>query len=227
MPNNYYQMMEEMIALKEAGKFNARYIDEIVATISETTDKFGDMDIERQRQERENMTHEFHEKLGIYAIPAWAWLKPFAEQLKDKKVLEFGAGTGLTTVALHRLGVDIDAVDSRPKEWWHIPCLLEDIIICDGLKFIEEHGDEYDVLFIAWPYMNDVCRQACKAFMANGETKEIFYLGEPQLWENSCGCTANMEFFAEFEIEEVKEAQYRPLWGLYDNLFRAYPKRGA
>ncbi len=222
MPKTYKEMLNALLDMKESGRFNKEHVDEILDTIADGVD-YGVDNEEDVLMAKIAMVGRFHEGLGIYAIPSWKWLRPFAKMLEGKKVLEFGAGTGILTAAMRRLGVNIDAVDSQKKAWRHIPCLLEDIKVCDGLEYLKAHEKDYDVLFLAWPYMDDTCRLACKAF---GEKKEIYYFGEDQLWEDMCGCTANMAFFSEFDLEMV-DVEYNPLWDLRDFLYRVFPKRGA
>ena len=202
-PKTIRDMMFKLLKLKMQHKYNNRHIYEILDNIS-LTSKMGTEDIEQLI----NMMSRFHWELSLFAIPTWEWINNFAKLLKNKKVLEFGAGTGIITAMLREKGIKIRAIDNNNRE---LPRLIDNMIIDEGVKYIKEHKNEYDVLFFAWPEMNDTCVKACNIFLKND--KQIYYLGE-----HEGGCTANDRFFEKFNLEEVKVG-YTPLFGLHDFLY--------
>lgn len=207
---SFSEMAAKLQILRTDGKYNALHLDEILDAVSLTA---GD-ELPASSLSRFQLMQEFH-RLGLFAVPCWDWVGKFAQLVKGKRVLDFGAGTGILTAMLRRLDVESVAVDI---DEWKMPRLIDDLILTDGLEYLSEHKRMFDVLFIGWPPMNGICKKACDIFFDEG--KEIFYFGE-----NRDGCTADVSFFDTYCLEQI-DVGYRPLFGLYDQMFRVCGKKG-
>lgn len=207
-PKTIKEMLYALHNLKKKNQYNCKYIDKIFDNIS-TTSNLGESNIE----EMAHMIFNFHDHLDLFAIPTWEWVINFSKLLENKKVLEFGAGTGIISAMLKKLNIDIRAIDNYNR---HLNILFDEIEITDGIEYLKEHKDEYDVLFFAWPEMNDTCINACDIFL--DENKKIYYLGE-----EAGGCTADDIFFNKYDLKFIN-VHYTSLFGLHDNLFEIIKK---
>ena len=203
-------MATKLQILQTEGRYNAQYIDEILDAVSLTADD----ELPMPSLLRFQLMQKLH-CLGLFAVPCWDWVEKFAQLVKGKRVLDFGAGTGIITAMLRRLGVASVAVDI---DEWKMPRLIDDLIVADGLEYLSIYKGMFDVLFVGWPPMNETCKMACDLFFDEG--KEIFYLGEDRN-----GCTADRSFFDAYSLEQI-DVGYRPLFGVYDQMFRVCWKRG-
>lgn len=168
--------------------------------------------------------HHYTMDNGIYCKPTWEWIRPMAEHLKDKKVLDVMAGNGLVSLCLKHCGVDIDACDrakGADNTYSRFRCF--DYPIIPGEDFIVEQaklGTVYDTLLLIWPpYNGDGSdKTICDNFLNTNPNGEIIYIGE-----NAGGCTGSDEFFDNYSLEPLQELDkyYIPDLAIYDGIYRA------
>lgn len=108
-------------------------------------------------------------------------------EISGKKVLEIGAGTGLLSRYLNKVGIDITAVDrcdgNYSPAWYKTP-IEEPWFIKGDIEDIDV--TEYDVLISVWAPMSDMLLRVLEK-MKPGQV--IFVEGEYN------GCTANEDTF--------------------------------
>ena len=202
-PKTIMDMLDRLLKMKSAGQYHSGHIHQILDNVS-LTSEMGTENVDQLV----NMMPRFHWGLGMFAIPTWEWVGNFSVLLKNKRVLDFGAGVGIITAMLKDKGVEVRAIDNNNRE---LPKLIDTMIIDEGVKYVREHKDEYDVLFLAWPEMNETCLDVCNIFC--GEGKKVYYLGEGE-----GGCTASDKFFETFDLKYL-DIGYAPLFGLHDFVY--------
>ena len=162
---------------------------------------------------------------GIYCKPYWDWIEPLADYLRDKKVLDVMAGSGLISMCLKYLGIDIDACDratGEDNEYVNYRCW--DFPIISGEKYIEEQAKKdiiYDTILMIWPEFNGdgTDKKICDVFLNSNPNGEIIFIGEDDMG----GCTGSKALFEAYKFEEIVELDkyYIPDWGYHDGIFRA------
>ena len=168
--------------------------------------------------------HHYTMNNGFYCKPTWEWIRPMAEHLKGKKVLDVMAGNGLVSLCLKHCGVDIDACDrdkGTKNNYSRFTCF--DYPISPGEDFIVEqakHAIVYDTVLLIWPpYIGDGSDKViCDNFLKSNPDGEIIFIGE-----NVGGCTGSDEFFENYHLEPLQgvDEYYIPDWGIYDGIYRA------
>lgn len=143
-----------------------------------------------------------------FAIVTEKWIKPLAEFLKGKKVVELFAGLGTITKALKDRGIDAIATDTN--EWAKLGhaftidrtwCDIEEL---DAVQAIEKYKDA-DYFIISWcPYESKASYKALLKMREVNPNARLIHIGE-----SYGGCTDNDLFFenAEYEVDnkEFKE----------------------
>ena len=201
-------MIHRLIKINNQGRFNKNNLKEILNNVALTSD-IGTTDSSMHFQISDMM--DMHSQLNIFAIPTYEWLEQLSYYIKNKRVLEIGAGTGIISAILRTFNIDITPIDNFARA---INPLI-DVVYADGIEYIERHQNEYDVLLGCWPEMDNTFKAACDAF---GE-KEIYYVGE---WEG--GCTADDEFFIDYDCINVPGINYPQFFGMHDDVFRVVKK---
>ncbi len=137
------------------------------------------------------------EELCMYALVDKKWTKKLAEELGRRGItqcLEVCAGRGWLSKALAEQGVGVISTDIDPDN----PVFEVEKI---GAKHaIRKYKDKVDALIIAWP----TAKPAGIAINAWKLGKPVIYIGE-----GAQGCTADIDFFQHFKIEDFLET---PRW---------------
>ena len=148
----------------------------------------------------------------FFVKPYWKWIKKLSKRLENKYTVEICAGTGMLTLALESLGIDIKAVDNNKRK---LPQITE--IIFDDAEHHLQYN-KYDVMICCWPEMDNSFYKSCNNFLEKNPEGEIIYCGE---WEG--GCTANDKFFENYNLVDL-DIGYTSCFGLHDNFFLVYKK---
>jgi hypothetical protein len=162
---------------------------------------------------------EYYNSLGMYGFVSHRWVKPFAEWIGNRKVLEVMAGAGHLSYALKQYGVDVIATDNNSwaneRGWEPVTEVME----ADSVEAINLWGDKIDILLMSWPYMDDTAYRTIKQLNEVNPNALIVYIGE-----GNGGCTASEEFFDHFnQINDDKkfniaEALFQRWPGIHDYL---------
>lgn len=158
-----------------------------------------------------------HEK-GMYAYVSWRWINPLAEWIANRKCLEIMAGAGWLTYALKQKGINIIATDDFS---WHSCNQWENVTEIEQLtanQAIWKYGKQIDIVIMAWPYVDEHAYQALRLLNYLNHNALMVYIGE-----KSGGCTADDNFFANFEeIEdpgfEAVASKYQRFVCIRDNM---------
>lgn len=129
---------------------------------------------------------------GMWALVTWKWLRPFAEWINGRKVLEVMSGRGWISKGLRELGVDVIATDNFSSHMhWNGKGTVTDVEEIDSLLAVEKYGKNIDILLMAWaPYNDPIAYNVAKKLYEVNPDTIIVFIGES--WG---GCTANDEFF--------------------------------
>lgn len=140
------------------------------------------------------------------------WINPLRKYLKNKKVLEIGAGTGALSKVLGVQRVT-DNNSWIPKINWEPWIEIEDI---DAISAISKYGKDIDVILFSWPIERDPLSIDClRKMRVVNPSCLMLYIGE---WID--GCTACKEFFE--EAQEVFSEEISRI----DTIYRNYRWRG-
>jgi hypothetical protein len=163
------------------------------------------------------------EKIGFTLISN-DWIIPLSKWIGDKRCIEVMAGCGSLTYALKQQGVNIFATDdfswksggddgwNDTKNYW------TDIENIDAIDAIQKYGNNIDIVFMSWPYMDDTAYRVLLELRKVYKDAIIIYIGEGE-----CGCTADDDFFNEAEFISDKSfndavKNYKQWWGIYDQI---------
>lgn len=118
------------------------------------------------------------------------FLYDISDYLKDKKVVEIGAGTGFLSKKLNDNGIQITAVDqvasdanSYGFQKNHFP-----IFIDSGEEYLKTVGKSFDTVLLSWPNYDTPFATSILQSMSQGQ--ELIYIGE-----GYGGCTADDSFW--------------------------------
>lgn len=146
---------------------------------------------------------------GCWTVVADSWLRPLAEWIGDRKVLEIMAGGGWIAKGLRNHDVNIIATDDG--SWNHKHEKMKELVRIERFEAVDavKAFPDAEVLLASWPpYDNDAIFEACEEWSARGP---IIYIGEDR-----GGCNAPDVFFEHFLVEDRIEI---PQWyGLHDIL---------
>ena len=168
------------------------------------------------------LRHEYQE-IGMYGFVSWKWVNPLSEWIKSKRCLEVMSGRGWLSFALQKRGVKIKATDNfswsegRKHVNWEAPLTTVEKI--DAIEAVKIHGKSVDVLFMSWPYMDNLAYQVIKTLYEINKKAVVIYIGERR-----GGCTADEEFFNHFDLINDSEfdkaaSNYQSWFGIRDNIF--------
>ena len=131
--------------------------------------------------------------LSGYAMLTWAWLRPMARWIGDRRCLEVMGGSGALSKCLQELGVSIRCTDSydwaeRAPFWFSEP--WTEVEKLDAVSAIKMYGKDTDIVVCSWPYMSNDCFEALEAMRSVNPACLMLYIGD-----GKNGATANDAFF--------------------------------
>lgn len=118
------------------------------------------------------------------------WIRLLKEKvIKDGRVMEIMAGSGLLSAALKKTGVNVvKTIDNnnwaKDKEstiyyrpWLDLPShkLIEEM---DCVEAIEKYGKDVDFIVVSWPYMDDTCYRSLLKMREVNRRCIMIYIGE-------------------------------------------------
>jgi len=162
----------------------------------------------------------FIRRIGFTLISK-SWIKPLAEWIGDRKVLEVMSGCGSLSYALLLEKVIITATDNCSwkgdgtffdgnRRLWIKPKKL------DAVEAVKKYGKDIDIIIMSWPYMDDNAYKVLLEMRKQNPNCLMIYIGESE-----GGCTANDKFFETADIIEDESfykaiENYRTWFGLHD-----------
>lgn len=168
------------------------------------------LDFGRSYTARSRCTSEFG-----FAIPSEALLQRL---LAWSPILEVMSGVGYLAWLLRQAGADVIATDLRPapgNKFSRRQSNWTNILQMDAVEAVEGFGHGRTLL-MSWPYMDDVCVKALKAFKGS----RFVYIGEGQ-----GGCTAVDEFFEELDSNWPEDETISiPQWDGINDYARFYER---
>lgn len=147
------------------------------------------------------LREEWIEK-GMFAFVSHRWVKPFADWIGKRQVLEVMAGAGWLARALREYKIDVIATDDyswHKKRDWKMQTDVEEIQAADA---ITKYGKKADILIISWPHMDSAAYEAIKLMIEVNPETLVVYIGEDE-----GGCTADTLFFEHFS--EIWDEQFK------------------
>lgn len=165
---------------------------------------------------------------SFYSLLPIEWFERFASHpyIKNKKILEIFAGSGILSLGLQFNGVTIHPTDNLSwfkkdevmgiednldqKHSRHGSIYINDIEQLDALEAVEKYKDDYEVLLFSWPPIDDpISIEACRMWSTKHPDGIIVYIGETKE-----GCTGCRELYEEYvTIETFPMYNYR---GIHD-----------
>lgn len=141
--------------------------------------------------------------------------------LKDKKVVELGAGTGWISHLLQNKNIDVQPIDlyDIDKNNYNFFKSHTDILNVSAQDYLSKNKN-YDTILMIWPnYSSDFAAQSLDLIP---QGKQLIYIGE------SCGgCTANERFFELLDLKCILDKEktshlqkFTTRWsGLHDDIY--------
>jgi len=145
-----------------------------------------------------------------YSLVCRSWVRPLAEFIGSRKVLEIMSGTGALAKALRDEGTDIIATDDYSwkatfaGQWTKVEKR-------SALSAIKKYGKSVDFIIMSWPYLDDMALKSLEKMRTVNPDCRLIYIGEPM-----GGCNADNSFFAGAVLDEADSA--------LDNVRKAYPR---
>ncbi len=129
---------------------------------------------------------EYTKKFGYYLVSE-DFLSVTSNFLKNKNVLEAGAGSGFLSHSLQKNGINITPIDIKVKKnSYGFEHTYTNIIEEEAAKHLK--SNKYDTVIMSWPNYQTNFAYNVLFDMSIGQT--LIYIGES--WG---GCTANDQFF--------------------------------
>ncbi len=130
---------------------------------------------------------EYTKKFGFFLISE-DFLSTTSNFLKNKKVLEVGAGTGFLSYCLQKNEVNVTPIDLKiKKNLYGFEKTYTNILEEEAVKHLKKNND-YDTIIMSWPNYQTKFAQDVLSNMNIGQT--LIYIGE-----GYGGCTADDNFF--------------------------------
>lgn len=150
-----------------------------------------------------------------YPLVAMNWIKILYKLLKNHRVMEIMAGSGIITKALQNCGCDIFATDNFSFGLWDIWCEIENI---DCVEAVEKYGKNLDYILVSWPEMNNTIYNVLRTMRKVNPNLSLIYIGE------FGGCCADKNFTESAKIiknDIIDECnKYFLSWScIYDRIF--------
>jgi hypothetical protein len=155
-----------------------------------------------------------------FSILSEKLINELSSQLRNKKVIEVGAGSGFISKCLQDNGINVTPVDSTPieKNQYKFKKSFTEITIADGPDFIQTHP--CDSVIMSWPNYESSFASDILNNMKLGQ--QLYYCGE---WHG--GCTGDDRFSelldakAQLNIELTEKMQNSSLnWaGIHDQWY--------
>lgn len=124
-----------------------------------------------------------------YSLVSKSWVRPLAQFIGSRRVLEIMSGTGALAKALQDEGADVTATDDYSwkatfaGQWTKVEKR-------NALRAISKYGRETDFILMSWPYLDDTALKALERMRKVKPNCRLIYIGEPK-----GGCNANDAFF--------------------------------
>jgi hypothetical protein len=119
-------------------------------------------------------------------------------QLKDKKVLEVGAGSGFLSSCLKNNNIDITPVDAHHVDVnsYGFKTPYTDIVVTNAIDYLKEsfNQEPFEVIIMSWPNYDNSFASDILQHMQSGQT--LYYSGE-----SYGGCTGDDTFFSLLETK--------------------------
>ena len=149
--------------------------------------------------------HYFIDKFGIFGIPSIESLEGivgFAKQFNLKSIIDVGAGLGYLSYGLDKVikqqneSISVTAIDDFSfwknknfKQWFPIQNV-------DTYEYLKDINNS--LIILCWPnYQSDFALGVANIVLKNNN--KLIYIGEP-----SNGCTANDDFFSNYNIKPLQ-----------------------
>jgi len=171
----------------------------------------------------ELMLREKYIQEGMYGFVSWKWVNPLAKWIDGRKCLEVMSGRGILAYALRQKRVNIIATDDyswfvkdKFKKWMDVVTNVEKI---DAVEAVIKYGGAIDILFLIWPYRDNIAYQVIKTLYEVNPDACVAYIGQEQE-----GVTADKDFYEHFvRIEDdaafnKAAANYESWRGVHDKL---------
>ncbi len=154
-----------------------------------------------------------------YSLVCRSWVRPLADFIGSRRVLEVMCGTGALAKALRDQGVSVIATDNQSWKATFVRSWTE-VEKCDALKAVKKYGKDVDFVLMSWPYLDDMALKTLGKMRAVNPGCRLIYIGEPE-----GGCTGSDAFFDAAVLDgddpwlEPVRAAY-PRWdGFNDTVF--------
>lgn len=133
------------------------------------------------------LRNEYNKKYGFFLISE-DFLSTSSLLLKNKRVLEVGAGSGFLSYCLQKNGIDITAIDLKVKNNnYGFEKNYTNIIQANASDYLSKYN-HYDTIIMSWPNYQTSFAHDVLSKMKSGQ--RLIYIGE-----GYGGCTANDDFF--------------------------------
>lgn len=156
-----------------------------------------------------------------YSLVCRSWVRPLAQFIGSRKVLEIMSGTGALAKALEDEGVDIIATDdfswkaTFAGQWTKVEKR-------SALSAVKKYGRSVDFIIMSWPYLDDMALKSLEKMRSINPDCRLIYIGEPK-----GGCNANDGFFSRAVLDEYDRAlepvrQEYPCWHSFNDTVCLY-----
>lgn len=162
---------------------------------------------------------------GVFVNATQSFVDTLAAQLSGRRVLEVFSGNGFLAAHLAKCGIQITATSLRSGHDAHAYGFFHDVEECDAREAVLRHGEQHDVLLMAWPTVTEAAIQAVRLWVelahAMGRPGDLVFVGEVTDYrKNHLGGCATDAFFEEVEIfEEIPvyagNMLEKAFWGRY------------
>jgi len=126
-------------------------------------------------------------------------VKALAKELRGKRVLELGAGSGILAHHLEKHGVNIVTVDNG--SWGGKWKVYHRTITDDAMNYFNKNKKKFDVIIMSWPnYEQPLAYKIAKRLSAN---HELIYQGEAY-----GGCTADDNFHRLWDDRMIDDKKF-------------------
>lgn len=143
----------------------------------------------------------------FYGIATQKNCKSIVKKTKGRKILEVVGGVGWFAKGISEAGGEIKSTDN--KSWFSDYINVFNIEDIDAVEAVQKYKDDYDILLISWPDMDDTAFNCIKEW---GNKKDIIFVGELG------GCTADHQFKEHFQPNEIIDYE-KPNSFIKDQIF--------
>jgi len=137
----------------------------------------------------------------------------------ERTLIDLMCGSGYISHELRFLGTKTIQVDDKSWEsdhWWNENNRKHsDLIVSNSVRYLRENPpSSSSVILVSWPSMNNLMFAIARTLQRQGFQGDLLYIGE-----DAYGCTADIRFFNNFQLEELS---FQPLqWGgMHDRIHK-------